>query len=212
MRELRPYTPRGASEYSFLQVVDSMVTGQAGMCFYWGRVYGRAAEEAPEVFQAIQSFNHARHPTTGARWNWNDFQGWCIPSPNNPYVDEVKAALAYYQTKAEWLIRYAHSLVPNVSPVYQDVVADERLYEHPFFETKRDTIMTYYQGALPHSSNTGNEMQLGVNPLAGIVHGRGILAQTVQRVVLDDEAPADAAKWGAQQLEQLRNEHLRLVL
>jgi len=212
VRELRPYTPRGASEYSFLQVVDSMVTGQAGMCFYWGRVYGRAAEEAPEVFDAIQSFNHARHPATGARWNWNDFQGWCIPSPNNPYVNEVKEALAYYQTKVEWLIRYAHSLVPNVSPVYQDVVADERLYEHPFFETKRDTIMTYYQDALPHSSNTGNEMQLGVNPLAGIVHGRGILAQTVQRVVLDDEAPADAAKWGAQQLEQLRNEHLRLVL
>jgi multiple sugar transport system substrate-binding protein len=55
-------------------------------------------------------------------------------------------------------------------------------------------------------------MQLGVNPLAGIVHGRGILAQTVQRVVLDDEAPAEAAKWGAGQLEQLRNEHLRLVL
>ena len=40
---LRPYMPRGATEYSFLQVVDSMVTGEAAMVFYWGRVYGRAA-------------------------------------------------------------------------------------------------------------------------------------------------------------------------
>ena len=60
--QLRPYMPRGATEYSFLQVVDSMVTGEAAMVFYWGRVYGRAAAEAPEIFKNIESFNHARHP------------------------------------------------------------------------------------------------------------------------------------------------------
>ncbi len=212
LRELRPYMPKGAPEYSFLQVVDSMVTGKVGMVFYWGRVYGRAAEEAPEVFKAIQSFNHAAHPTTGNRFNWNDFQGWAIPAPNNPYVEEVKAALAYYQTKREWLIRYAHSLVPNVSPVYKDVVQDPRIKDHPFFETKERTILTYYRDALPHSSNTGNELRKGVNPLAGIVHGRSILSQTVQKVVLDGTHPAEAAKWGAGQLEQVRKEHLRLVV
>ncbi|MCG8358807.1 MAG: extracellular solute-binding protein [Kiloniellales bacterium] len=212
IRQLRPYMPRGALEYSFLQVVDAMVTGQVGMVFYWGRVYGRAAEEAPQVYDAIQSFNHAAHPTTGNRFNWNDFQGWCIPAPNNPYIEEVKAALAYYQTKREWLIRYCHSLVPNVSPVYKDVVEDPRLKQHPFFETKERTILTYYRDALPHSSNTGNELRKGVNPLAGIVHGRSILAQTVQKVVLDGTSPAEAAQWGAKELEQVRKEHLRLVL
>jgi len=212
VRDLMPYMPKGALEYSFLQVVDAMVTGKVGMVFYWGRVYGRAAEEAKPIYDAIQSFNHAAHPTTGNRFNWNDFQGWCIPAPNNPYVDEIKAALAYYQTKREWLIRYCHSLVPNVSPVYKDVVEDPTLKEHPFFETKEKTILTYYRDSLPHSSNTGNELRKGANPLAGIVHGRSILAQTVQKVVLDGTAPADAAKWGAEQLEQVRKEHLRLIL
>lgn len=212
IRDLKPFMPKGAVEYSFLQVVDAMVTGKAGIVFYWGRVYGRAAEEAPDIYKAIQSFNHARHPTTGNRFNWNDFQGWCIPAPNNPYVDEVKKAVAYYQTKREWLIRYVHSLVPNVSPVYKDVVEDSRLMDHPFFETKRDTILTYYRDSLPHSSNSGNELRKGINPLAGIIHGRSILAQTVQKVVIDGAKPADATKWGAQQLESVRKEHLRLVL
>lgn len=209
---LRPYMPRGATEYSFLQVVDSMVTGEAAMVFYWGRVYGRAAAEAPDIFKNIESFNHARHPRTGNRYNWNDFQGWAIPKQNNPFIDEVKQAVAYYQTKREWLIRYIHSLVPNVSPVYKDVAEDPRLLDHPFFETKKDTIMNYYVHSLKHASNTGNELLGGVNPLAGIVHGRLILAQTVQKVVLDNWAPSKAAKWGAQQLESVRKEHFRLVI
>ena len=43
--------------------------------------------------------------------------------------------------------------------------------------------MNYYVNSLPNSSSTGNELLQGVNPLAGIVHGRSILAQTVQKVV-----------------------------
>jgi len=212
--ELRPYMPKGATGYSFLQVVDSMVTGEAGMVFYWGRVYGRAAQEAPEIFKNIESFNHARHPSTGNRYNWNDFQGWSIPKQNNPFINEVKEALAYYQNrnKREWLIRYVHSLVPNVSPVYKDVANDPRLLEHPFFKTKKDTIMNYYVNSLKYASNTGNELLKGANPLAGIVHGRLILAQTVQKVVLDNWSAKKATKWGAKQLESVRKEHYRLVI
>jgi hypothetical protein len=72
--------------------------------------------------------------------------------------------------------------------------------------------MTYYETSLPYSSSTANEMLKGVNPLAGIVHGRSILAETVQKVIIDNMKPADAAKWGHGQLEQVRKEHINLVL
>ena len=102
--------------------------------------------------------------------------------------------------------------MPNVSPVYQDVLDNKELYTHPFFATKRRTIMTYYETSVPFSSSTANEMLKGVNPLAGIVHGRSILAETVQKVVLENWKPADAAKWGHTQLEQVRKEHINLVI
>jgi multiple sugar transport system substrate-binding protein len=211
LKSLQPYMPRGAVSYSFLEVVDSIVTGRAAISYYWGRPYGRAAEENKPVFAALQSFNHPRHPRTGRRSNWNDFQGWCIPKSNNQFVDEVKAALAYYQTSPEWLVRYCHSLMPNVSPVYKDVLQDPKLMTHPFFQTKKETIMNYYVNSLQHSSSTANEMLQGVNPLAGIVHGRSVLAQTVQKVVVDNWKAADAAKWGAGELERVRKENLRLL-
>ena len=210
--ELFPTMPQGAVGYTFLDVVDSMAKGQSGMVFYWGRVFGRAAEVDQAVFKQMEAYQHAAHPRTGRRYNWNDFQGWLIPKDNNPYVAEVKQALVYVQTSREWQIRYAQSLVPNVSPVFQDVAADPKLTQHPFFQTKRRTIFEYYTEALKYASNSGNELLQGISPLAGIVHGRAIVAQGIQRVIIDKQSPKDAVKWTHQQLEQVRREHIRLVL
>ena len=144
LAELSQYMPKGAVGYSFLDCVDSMVTGETAMTYYWGRVFGRAAEEAPEIFKNIEAFLQPRHPKTGLRTNWNDFQGWLIPKQNNPYIKEVKEALVHYQTGTKWLIRYVHSLVPNVSPVYKDVVEDRSLYQHPFFNSLNIFCCSYF--------------------------------------------------------------------
>ncbi len=211
VKELRPYMPKGAVEYSFLQVVDAHVTGQTAMSFYWGRTLGRAAEEAKPVFEATEAFNHAKHPKTGRRNNWNDFQGWCIPAQNNPFIEEVKQALVYQQTSKEWLIKYCHSLMPNVAPTYKDIADAPELKNHPFYQSKSKTVDTYFKASLAHSSSTANELLQGPNPLAGYVHGRSILAQTVQKVVIDNMKPEDAAKWGARELEAIRKENARLL-
>lgn len=210
--ELFPTMPPGAVGYTFLDVVDSMAKGQSAMVFYWGRVFGRAAEVDKDVFNAIEAYQHAAHPRTGKRLNWNDFQGWAIPRDNNPYIAEIKQALTYIMTSKEWPIRYVHSLVPNVSPVFQDVAQDPRLTQHPFFATKRRTIFEYYTEALKHASNSGNELLQGISPLAGIAHGRSILAQGIQRVIIDKQPAQDAVKWVHQQLEGVRREHIRLVI
>ncbi|MBI2157770.1 MAG: extracellular solute-binding protein [Candidatus Rokubacteria bacterium] len=210
--ELVPTMPPGAVGYTFLDVVDSMAKGQSGMVFYWGRVFGRAAEVDPNVFKTMEAYQHAAHPKTGKRLNWNDFQGWAIPKDNNPYVAEVKQALVHLMTSRDWQIRYAQSLVPNVSPVFQDVAQDPRLTQHPFFQTKRRTIFEYYVEALKHASNSGNELLQGISPLAGIVHGRAIIAQGIQQVVIDKKSPAEAVKWVHAQLEAVRREHIRLVV
>ena len=38
-----------------------------------------------------------------------------------------------------------------------------------------------------------------------------ILAQTVQKVVIDKMSPRDAAKWGARELDTVRKENMQLV-
>jgi ABC-type glycerol-3-phosphate transport system substrate-binding protein len=211
VRELQQFMPKGAVEYSFLQVVDAHVTGKTAMSFYWGRTLGRAAEEAKPIFEATEAFNHARNPRTARRSNWNDFQGWCIPARNNPFVEEAKQALTYYLKSTPWLVKYCHSLMPNVAPVFKDQAQSAELRNHPFYQSKARTVDTYFNTSLEHASSTANELLQGVNPFAGIVHGRSILAQTVQKVVIDKMPPRDAAKWGARELDSVRKENMQLV-
>jgi len=85
------------------------------------------------------------------------------------------------------------------------------LRNHPIFQAKPRTVQTYFKDSLAHSSSSANELLQGVNPLAGIVHGRSVLAQTVQKVVIDNMAPAEAAKWGARELEAIRRDNMRLL-
>jgi hypothetical protein len=42
------------------------------------------------------------------------------------------------------------------------VLDDKALYTHPFFETKKRTIETYYNASTEHSSSTANELLQGV--------------------------------------------------
>jgi hypothetical protein len=123
----------------------------------------------------------------------------------------VKQALTYQQTSKEWLMKYCHSLMPNVAPVYKDIADAPELKNHPFYTSKPKTVETYFKTSLENSSSTANEMLKGVNPFAGFVHGRSVLAQTVQKVVIDKMAARDAAKWGARELETIRKENIRLL-
>ena len=74
--------------------------------------------------------------------------------------------------------------------------------EPSVLQVQAATVDTYFKTSLANSSSTANELLQGVNPLAGIVHGRSVLAQTVQKVVIDKMEPRDAAKWGAQGAER----------
>jgi ABC-type glycerol-3-phosphate transport system substrate-binding protein len=106
VKALLPYMPKGAVGNSFLEVVDSIATGKAAMAFYWGRPYGRVWDENKEIFKNLESYNHA-HPKTGNRATGTTSRAGA--SQGQPYIKEVKAALAYYQTS-----RLAGALLPFV--------------------------------------------------------------------------------------------------
>ena len=84
VKELQPYMPKGAVEYSFLQVVDAHVTGRTAMSFYWGRTLGRAAEEAKPVFEATEAFNHARASDHQAAQQLERLPGLVHPGAEQP--------------------------------------------------------------------------------------------------------------------------------
>ena len=64
---------------------------------------------------------------------------------------------------------------------------------------------------MPHACNTGLELKRGVNPLAGVAHGRSVWAQAVQRMLLNNEQPKAAIEWGHRQFEGIRRDNARML-
>ena len=211
IRRLQPSMPRAALEFSFLQVVDQHVAGRTGMSAYWGRTMGRAAEETPQLFANMEYYLNPAHPRTGSRWSWTDINGWIIPRRDNPFIRETKEAVAYVSNSVEWMVRYSHSLMPNVGPVFKDVATSPQMLAHPFYQSKRRSLDVIFSSSVPHACNTGLEMKLGVNPLSGFAHGRNVWAQAVQRMLLNNESPRAAVEWGHRQFEGIRRDNARML-
>ena len=211
LRRLQPYMPRAAIEFSFLQVVDQHVAGRTGLSAYWGRTMGRAAEEAPALFANMEYYLNPAHPRTGARWSWTDINGWIIPRRDNAFIRETKEALTYVSSNVDWLVRYSHSLMPNVGPVFKDVATAPAMLAHPFFQSKRRSLEVIFNASVPQACNTGLEQKLGVNPLAGAAHGRSVWAQAVQRMLLNNESPKTAVEWGHRQFGSIRRDNARML-
>lgn len=211
IRRLFSYMPRSAVEFSFLQVVDQHVTGRTGMSAYWGRTMGRAAEEAKPIFDKMEYYLNPAHPRTGMRWSWTDINGWIIPRRDNPFIRETKEAVAYVSNNVDWMVRYSQSLMPNVGPVYKDVATAPAMLAHPFWQSKKRSLDVIFTESVPHQCNTGFELKKGVNPLAGIAHGRSVWAQAVQRMLLNNENPRQAVDWGQRQFEAIRADNTRLL-
>jgi multiple sugar transport system substrate-binding protein len=211
IRRLQPAMPRAAVEFSFLQVVDQHVAGRTAMSAYWGRTMGRAAEETPALFNNMEYYLNPAHPGTGARWSWTDINGWIIPRRDNAFIRETKEAVAYVSNNVDWMVRYSQSLMPNVGPVFKDVAEAPAMLAHPFYQSKRRSLDVIFKESVPHACNTGLELKRGVNPLAGAAHGRSVWAQSVQRMLLNNEAPKTAIEWGQRQFESIRRDNARVL-
>jgi hypothetical protein len=82
---------------------------------------------------------------------------------------------------------------------------------HPFYTSKARSLDVIFKGFVPHACNSGFELRQGINPLAGIAHGRSTWAQVIQRVLLNNETPKQAADWGQRQFEEIRRDNVRLL-
>jgi multiple sugar transport system substrate-binding protein len=211
LKELYATMPRSAVEFSFLQVVDQHVTGRTGSSFYWGRTMGRAFDEAKPIYEKMEYYLNPAHPRTGARWSWTDINGFIMPRQNNPFIKDAKEAMTHVMNSTDWMVRYSASLFPNVGPVFKDQATATGLVDHPMYKQKKRSVDVIFTGFVPHACNSGHELKKGVNPLAGIAHGRNVWSQVGQRILVNNEAPRAAVEWGHKQFDDLRRENRRLL-
>ena len=184
-RSMRELSPPGATSYSWGESLTAFVSGATATGLYAGRVLMNVNKQNPRIADHITCTVYPTVSRDIAPWTFNDYPSIFIPADaTDPELTQKFAAWLF---RDEGYIRQVNATPGHVLPVLKSALADARFHEN-------DIVRRYPREIERMSSAAAAGHNLGwestdhkTNVRAGAVVNSGILAEMVQRVVLNKE-------------------------
>ena len=184
-RSMRELCPPGATSYSWGESLSAFVSGRTATALYAGRVLVNVNTRNPRLAEHITCVTFPTVSPQVPAWTFNDFPSVFIPA-GAPDL-EVTQRFAAWLYEGAGYIRQLHAAPGHILPVLKTAARDERYLDH-------DIVRRYTQEIALMSTAAAAGHNLGwesprhrINVKAGALVNSGILAEMVQRVVLNDE-------------------------
>jgi multiple sugar transport system substrate-binding protein len=200
-KSMREFCPPGATGYSWGESLTAFVSGATATGIYTGRVLANVVAQNPRIADHISC---ARYPTISpqvAHWTFNDFPSVMIPrvAPNMPLAKRFAAHLF----RADGYIRQLHAAPGHVLPVLRTISAMPAYQENAIIQKYRALVDLMSESAAAGHNLGWETPQHRPNTKAGAIIASHVLAEAVQRYVLNNEPMAAVVSSTAQRLEQL---------
>lgn len=182
MREL---CPPGATNYSWGESLTAFVSGATATGIYTGRVLANVNEQNPPIADHVTCVTYPTISKDVAPWTFNDFPSVFIPKAASNM--EATKAFAAFLYDPEGYIKQLHAAPGHVLPVLKTIAQDSRYQDNAIIE-KYEPEVELMSSAAASGYNLGWESSAHKpNVKAGAIVGSGVLAEMVQRIVLNDE-------------------------
>ena len=216
LKDMAKFSPKGIGSYSYGDMINVYMTGKIGLDEYAPRLIATAALNTPELFKNTSAAATPIGPSgVGVKFvNSNSFalSSEAVGAKN---IDAARKFLEYIvsgdRLKDFSLTVHPH-LIPPLKNVQEEVIkagaaasmGGREDISRMSFDTSNSLDFESEAGA---QIKDGKVIRSGVtNPYIGSIVARDIPAQVVQRVVLQGEDPAEAAKWGQTRMEAIVND------
>lgn len=184
-REIRDFSPIGATSYSWGECLTAFVSGATATGFYTGRVLANVNDQNPQLADHITCALWPRLSRDIPAWTFNDFPSVFIPRQSSQKALAKK--LAAFLFDPEGYIQQLHAAPGHVLPVLQSIGNDPRYRDNAIIRKYRNEV-DLMAGAAAGGFNLGYESAAHrANEKAGEVIASGAIADMVQRVVLNRE-------------------------
>ena len=182
MREL---CPPGATNYSWGESLTAFVSGATATGIYTGRVLINVNEQNPPIADTVTCVTYPTISKETSPWTFNDFPSVFIPKAASNM--EMTKAFAAFLYNPEGYIKQLHAAPGHVLPVLQ-TIADNPMYKDNPIIKKYDSEVNLMSASAAAGYNLGWESaDHKPNVKAGAIVGSGVMAEMVQRVVLNGE-------------------------
>lgn len=184
-KSMREFCPPGATNYSWGESLTAFVSGATATGIYTGRALINVNEQNPPIADFVTCALYPRISRDVAPWTFNDFPSVFIPKAAGNMA-ETKMFAAYLYDP-EGYIKQLHAAPGHVLPVLETISSDPRYLDNPIIE-KYTVEVELMASAAANGFNLGYESADHTpNVKAGEIVNSGVLADMVQRVVLNDE-------------------------
>ncbi|MBX9594275.1 MAG: ABC transporter substrate-binding protein [Roseomonas sp.] len=200
-KSMRELCPPGATNYSWGESLTAFVAGATATGIYTGRVLANVATQNPRIADSVTC---ARYPTISANvphWTFNDFPSVMIPkvAPNMALAKRFAAHLF----RADGYIRQLHAAPGHVLPVLKTISAMPQYQENALIQKYRAEVDLMSESAAAGHNLGWESTRHRPNTAAGRIIASHVLAEAVQRYVINNEPMAAVVSTTAQRLEAL---------
>lgn len=200
-KSMREFCPPGATGYSWGDSLTAFVAGATATGIYTGRVLANVAAQNPRIAPFVTCHNY---PTVSAQvphWTFNDFPSVMIPkvAPNIALAKRFAAHLF----RADGYIRQLHAAPGHVLPVLKTISAMPEYQANPLIQANRAAVDLMSESAAAGHNLGWESTAHRPNTKAGQIIASHVLAEAVQRFVINNEPIAQVVSTTAQRLDQL---------
>ena len=184
-RSMRELSPPGATSYSWGESLTAFVSGATATGLYAGRVLMNVSKQNPRIADHITCTVYPTVSRDVVPWTYNDFPSVFIPADaTDPELTQKFAAWLF---REEGYIRQVNATPGHVLPVLKSALADARFRENDIVRRYPREIERMSSAAEVGHNLGWESTEHKVNVRAGAIVHSGILAEMVQRVVLNKE-------------------------
>ncbi len=195
-RSMREFCPPGATAYSWGESLSAFVSGATATGLYAGRVLANVNNRNPRLKEQVTCVEFPTIAGDVPAWTFNDYPSVFIPAnaPNRQLTQQFAAWLY----EGEGYIRQLHATPGHILPVLKTTAEDQRYLDHALVRRYSDEIALMSRAAAAGHNLGWESPHHRINVRAGALVNSGILAEMVQRVVLNGDDPrrvlADTAR------------------
>jgi multiple sugar transport system substrate-binding protein len=184
-REIRDFSPRGATNYSWGDILTAFVSGATATGLYTGRVLANVTQQNPPLADHITCALWPRQSRDIPAWTFNDFPSVFLPSAGRNMALAKRFAASLFD--AAGYIEQLHAAPGHVLPVLRTIGESEAYRDNEIIRRYRREV-DLMADAAAGGFNLGYESKRHrPNDKAGEVIASGVIADMVQRVVLNGE-------------------------
>jgi multiple sugar transport system substrate-binding protein len=200
-RSMRELCPPGATNYSWGESLTAFVSGATATGIYAGRVLANVNSQNPAIADQITCRTYPRISRDVKPWTFNDFPSVFIPKGASNLKETKMFAAWLFQP--EGYIQQLHAAPGHVLPVLKTIAQDPRYLANPLIK-KYAAEVDLMAASAAAGHNLGWETDRHrPNTKAGAIVASHVIAELVQKVVLNNENPRQTLGDTARRLEEL---------